>query len=1070
MTPHLRLHARGILLALTFSLLCCFSLTAQKTVVGKIISRTNNGPLNAVTVQVKGTNIATVTNANGDFSIQVPKNSSILVISSVGYEPMNVSILDKTSLNIGLRESSAQLSEVLVTGYSSQKKKDITGAVSVVKVSDLIAVPAGNIESQLQGRAAGVTVTSSGQPGEGASVRIRGFASFGGNNPLYVIDGVPTSGLGDISSNDIESIQVLKDAAAASIYGSRASNGVLIITTKKGRAGNVRVTYDSYYGNQTRGKGFNLLDPQGNADITWLALKNSGQVEANGNPKHPQYGSGATPVLPDYILAGSNSGVSASDPSADPSKYFLNLDDPNSSYLIHKANKSGTNWYNEVFSPAHIQNHSLGVSGGGDKSKFYLGLNFFDQKGTVLTTFYKRYTFRANSEFTIKDRIRIGENVQMSFSNNIRIGNQSEGNEISLSYRIQPIVPVYDIAGNFAGQKGAGLGNALNPVAYRVRAKDNRNNDYKVIGNVYGEVDLLKSLTLRTSFGGEQAFNNYYYYGFKTYENSENNSTNEYNEGSSTFRRWTWTNQVSYKHLFNGVHNVSALAGVEAVDEWGRYVSAKRLGYFVDDPNFRALNTGSGVQTNSGSPYARRSLFSMFAKADYAYKDKYLVGAVIRRDGSSVFGPDNRYGVFPAASVGWRVSKEDFMNDVKWVSDLKIRGSWGTMGSQVNVDPNNAFSTFGGGLGDSYYDLTGTSSSVLQGFRQLRIGNPGGKWETNQTTNVGFDATLFNGSFEVSFDWYNKKTKDLLFTAPLVSTTQGTASAPSVNIASMQNTGIDIGLTKRGVVLNNKLKYDASLTFTAYKNKITALAEGVDYFQDGYYRQGAFSRNAIGHPVSGFYGYKVIGFFADAADVSKSPVQPDALAGRYKYQDINKDGKINDDDRTFIGNPNPDFSYGFNLNLSYKNFDLGAFFYGVQGKDVVNYTSWWTDYYSSFQGAKSKAALYDAWTPTNQNARLPIVENSSNFSNQAVFNSSLIENGSYLRLKTLILGYTVSKKALNKVGIDKLRFYAQAANLFTFTKYRGLDPEFIGGDTAFGIDYGNYPNQKQFLFGVNVAF
>ncbi len=1067
MLKKINLLARSSLLVF-FLTFFSFSVFAQKSVAGRVTTKSNQ-PIQGATVQVKGSTTVTITNADGMFNIKVPGNKSTLVVSVIGYEIVELPVGNKTDLSVSLAEATSQLSEVLVTGYSAQRKKDITGAVSVVKVSDMIAVPSGSAEQQLQGRASGVTVTASGQPGDGASVRIRGFGSLSaGNSPLYIVDGVPLTNLGDLNSNDIETIQVLKDAAAASQYGSRAGNGVLVITTKKGKAGQMKVTYDAYYGSQSRGKGFDLLSPQGNADITWLALRNSGQL-TNGNPNHPQYGNGTSPVLPDFILAGSLSGVNAGNPAADPSKYFLNLADPNSSYLIVPANKGGTNWYNEVFSAAPIMKHDIGLSGGNDKSRFYLGMNYFDQKGTVMTTFYKRYSIRANSEFTIKDKVRIGENIQMSYSNNIKIGNQSEGNEISLSYRIQPIVPVYDIAGNFGGQKGAGLGNALSPVAYRVRAKDNRNNDYKIIGNIYMEADFLRHFTFRTSFGGEQYLNSYYWYGFKSYENAENNSTNEYNEGSSQSRSWTWTNQVSYKNTFNDKHTVAAVAGVEAIDSWGRYIHAKRLGYFVDDPNFRALNTGSGVQTNDGGPYARRKLFSVFAKAAYAYNDKYLLDASIRRDGSSVFGANNRYGIFPAVSAGWRISSEDFLKSSKWISDLKIRASWGQLGNQ-NINPDNAFSTFGGGLGSSYYDLGGTSNSVLQGFQQQRIGNPNGKWETNTTTNLGFDGTFFKGSLEVIFDLYSKKTKDLLFVAPLISTTQGTAGAPAVNIASMENKGVDLGLTYKGTVNRSKLSYTLAGTFTTYTNKITSLTDGVDYFQDGYYRQGAFSRNSIGHPVSAFYGYKVIGFFNDAADVTKSPTQADAAPGRYKYADINGDGKIDDKDRDFIGNPNPKFTYGLNVNLQYMNFDLGAFFYGVAGKDVVNYTGWWTDYYASFQGAKSKSALNDAWTAANHNARLPIVENSSNFSNQAVFNSSLIENGSYLRLKTLMLGYTFNKKSLGRTGIEKLRIYVQAANLFTVTKYRGLDPEFVGGDTAFGIDYGNYPNQKQFLVGVNVAF
>lgn len=1056
-------------------LACMLSLSAvtfaqSKTVTGRVTSDKDKQPIFGATVAVKGSTVAVQTGTDGGFSISVPSANAVLVITFVGFETQEVSAANKSAVDISLKEKSTTLTDVVVTGYSSQAKKDITGSVSVVKVADMVAVPSGSAEQQLQGRASGVTVTGSGQPGEGASVRIRGFGSLNNNNPLYVIDGVQTENLGELNPNDIETMQVLKDAAAASIYGSRASNGVIIVTTKKGRqGGGVKVNYDAYYGVQGRGKGFDMLNPQEMADMTWIALRNSGQIEPNGNPRHPQYGNGARAVLPDYILAGSLSGVNEGNPAADPSRYFLDLDNPNNSYLIHRANKTGTNWYNEVFSTQPLTSHNLSVTGGGNASRFYLGFNYFDQKGTVMTTFYKRYTVRANSEFTVKNKVRIGQNMQLSYSNNIRIGNQSEGNEISLSYRIQPIVPVYDIAGNFAGQKGAGLGNALNPVAFRMRARDNRSNDYKILGNVYAEVDILKHFTARTSFGGEQYLNNYYWYGFKTYENAENNSTNEFNEGSAMFRSWIWTNQLTYKNTFADRHQLTALIGSEAIEDWGRSMAAKRLGYFVDDPNFRSLNTGSGVQTNSGAPYAQRARFSLFAKADYVLDDKYLFGATVRRDGSSVFGEQNRYGIFPAFSAGWRMSSEDFMKGIDWITDLKLRGGWGIMGNQ-NIDPNNAFSTFTQGLGSSFYDLGGTSNSALQGFLQARVGNPAGQWEQNESSNVGFDGTFFGGTWEVVFDWYVKKTNRLLFQLPLVTTTQGTSTAPFVNVANMKNTGIDIAITKRGSFINKKLRYDATLTFTKYKNEITALAEGVPFFQTGGSRIGDFARNAIGNSVSAFYGYKVIGIFQDANDVTKSPTQRDAAPGRYKYLDANSDGRINDDDRVFYGNPNPDFTYGLNLNLSYEGFDLSAFFYGVAGKDVINYTRWWTDYYASFQGGKSKRALYDAWSPTNKNGTLPIIENSSNFSNQQVPSSAFMENGSYLRLKSLILGYTLPKAATSKLGIDRLRIYAQGANLFTITKYTGLDPEFIGSDLAFGIDYGNYPNQKQFLFGINVTF
>lgn len=1049
---------------LFFVLVLSLPAIAQKRITGKVIGP-DSQPLPGVTVAVKGTNLATVTANDGTFLINLPPNSDVLVFSSVGYEVSESNVKDASTVDITMKVQTTSLNEVVITGYTAQARKNITGSVSVVKVADVVSVPSGNAQNQLQGRASGVTITTTGQPGDGGVVRIRGFSSFEYNNPLYLIDGVPTDNLGDINSNDIESIQVLKDAAAASIYGSRASNGVIIITTKKGKAGVVKVNYDAYYGSQDRGKGFDLLDPQGNADIAWLANRNSG-ILVNGNPQHPQYGNGVNPVLPDFLLAGSTSGVAAGSPLADPSKYFLNLDDVNSSYLIVPANKSGTNWYNEMFKTAPLTSHNLSVSGGSDKNRFYLGVNYFDQDGILLHTYYKRYTVRANSEFTIKNVVRIGENVQLSYNNGNRIGITGE-NEVNYTYRIQPIVPVYDIAGNWAAQKGAGLGNGPNPVAVLTRNKDNKTHNYKILGNVYAEIDFLRNFTLRTSFGGEQYLNNYYNYTFKTYENSENNAGNSYTEGSSQFRRWTWTNTLAYKKIISQDHEIAALVGTEAIEAWGRSIVGTRLGYFVDDPDFRSLATGSGVQTNDGRPFAERSLFSLFAKADYIYKQKYLIGGTIRRDGSSVFTKENRYSNFPAVTAGWRISREGFMQPVNWITDLKIRGSYGTMGNQ-EIDPDNAFFLFGGGLGDAYYDIGGTSNSVAQGFRATRIGNPNGKWETNITTNIGFDGTLFNGKLELVFDWYNKKTKDLLLRRPLPGLS-GTATAPFVNVASMKNTGIDLALTNRGT-FGRQFKYDATLTFTTVKNRITELAEGVEFLGAGGSRIGDLARNAPGQAVSSFFGYKVIGIFQDAGDVSKHAVQKDAAPGRFIYQDTDGDGEITDADRIFFGDPNPKFSYGLNYNMGYQGFDLALFFYGVQGKDVLNWTSWWTDFYATFQGAKSKKALYEAWSPTNKSASLAIVENNNNFSNAQVPNSYIMENGSYLRLKSLIIGYTLPRNLMNRVGIDKLRVYIQATNLFTITDYSGLDPEFAGENIGFGIDYGSYPNTRQYIFGLNVAF
>ncbi|TAH19531.1 MAG: TonB-dependent receptor [Cytophagales bacterium] len=1035
---------------------------AQKKVSGKISDGENGSALPGVTVLVKGTQTGTVSDSDGNYSISVPAGSSdILVFSFVGYISQEVAVGAQTTLNVSMATDVRALEEIVVTGYSSQQKKDISGSVAVVKAKDLTAVPAGTTEQMLQGRAAGVTVISSGQPGSGSSVRIRGFSSFGNNQPLYVVDGVQTFDISTINPNDIESMQVLKDAGAASIYGARASNGVIIVSTKRGKSGAAKITYDGYYGVQAQGKGFtNLLNTQEMADLTWLALKNSGQALTSG-----QYGSGSTPVIPDYIVAGTKSGVREGDPATNPALYNIDYG-AGDIYQIVRANKQGTNWYKEVTRSAPIQSHNLGLSGGNDNANYYVGLNYFDQQGLVLNTYLKRYTLRANTDFKIKKNIRAGQSTLLSYRDNPTIGNLSEGNEISNSYRIQPIVPVYDINGGFAGTRGVNLGNGSNPVASRIRAADNKFYDVKLVSNAYAEVDVMKDFTFKSSFGVSLQNGYGYAYSYRTYENAENGSSNSFSENAYFNNTWNWSNTLTYKKTV-GKHNVTALVGTEAYKEVGRGMGGSRINYYSDDPNYRTLSSGAAGINNNSYAY-KNTLYSLFGRVDYSFDDKYILSATVRRDGSSRFGQNNTYGVFPSVTAAWRISQEEFMKSITWISDLKLRGGYGTMGSQLNINAINKFSLFGGGPGDAYYAIQGQVSQANQGFRQVKIGNPDAKWETNTTANVGFDASLFDGSWEITVDWYQKKTTDLLRDNPLPALA-GAATPPTVNVASMQNTGLDLSITKRGKIASD-WKYDATLTLTTYKNKITFLQEGTDYFTSGGSRFGDLARNQVGNPLSSFFGYKVVGLFQSAEDVSKSPTQDSAAPGRFKYQDTDGDGRITDNDRTFIGNPNPKFTYGFNLNVSYKNFDLSMFWYGVQGKEVYNYTKWWTDFYPSFQGAKSTNALYNSWSPTNTGASTPIAENNANFSTNQVSNSYYIENGSYLRLKNIQLGYNLPSDLLKKYGIDRLRAYIQGANLFTLTKYTGLDPELAGDDTNYSIDYGNYPNVKQYIIGVNLTF
>jgi len=865
------------------------------------------------------------------------------------------------------------------------------------------------------------------------------------------------------------------------VYGARASNGVIIVTTKKGKQGPAKVSYDFYYGNQNPGNGYsNLLDPQENANLIWLALKNSGQPTSNG-----QYGSGATPVLPDYILAGTKSGVMNGDPAADPALYDLSqakLADPSyTPYLIVPAAKQGTNWFKAMTRNAPIMNHNLTVSGGSDRNKYLFGLSYFNQDAILINSFYKRYTARANTEFNIKKVIRIGENLQLTASetNGPPNGNNFESSLLTLAYQEQPIIPVYNLGGDFGGSKGANLGSFRNPIALSERQKNNRTTNFYLFGNMYAEVDFLKHFTARSSFGGGNYTGNTYSYPYIEYENSENTRNITYSEGYAKSTEWTWTNLLTYKNNI-GLHDLSVLVGSEAINSSGRSMSGSRSDYFTyTNLNYIVLNSGAGTQLVNGSPFTPASLYSLFGKLDYAYNSRYLASFTLRRDGSSRFGKDNRYAIFPSVSLGWRISEENFMRNITWINDLKIRGSYGKMGNQ-RIPPANQFTQFGSSQGTSFYDITGSNSSSQSGFFLSFIGNSAGKWETNETTNIGFDATLFGGNTEVVLDVYNKKTNDLLYPVEQPATAGGTASGnpPFFNVGSMKNRGLDLAITQRGYIGGHRgVKFDATLNLTTYKNEITSIAEGVEYFDynsplnEANRVGGAFTRNAVGHPINSYFGYKIIGFFQDDNDVTKSPSQTDAKAGRFKYLDANGDGAITPDDRVFFGDPNPDLTYGLNLNFSYSGFDLTMYFYGVAGAQCMNYTRWWTDFYPAFQGGKSKTALYDSWTPTHTNAKVAIQENSGNFSTNNTVNSYLLENSSFFRMKNLQVGYSLPASLISRFKIEKFRIYLQATNLFTITKYTGLDPEIPSyDDRAAGIDIGSYPTVRQMLVGVNVNF
>jgi TonB-dependent starch-binding outer membrane protein SusC len=1068
-----------------------FSTMAQQAVKGKIYNNVDKQTLAGATVQVSGTKTYTETGTDGTFTIEVPRANSVLVITMVGYDRFEVPVNGRADIgDIFINPDNAMLNQVVVTGYTAQKVKDITGAVSVVNVAAMKQTPSGSTEALLQGQASGVTVFTTGAPGGPSVVQIRGITSSGNSAPLVIIDGVPGS-MHDMNSYDIESIQVLKDAGAAAIYGVRGSNGVIIITTRRG-TGKIRISYDAYYGTQRPlSKSWDLATPTQTGVAKWAQSFNDGLT-----PSDPQYGNGATPVVPYYITP---TGAAKGAPNTSLADYNL--------YTNHitLAAQNGNNWFNDIFKAAPIMDHNLSLSGGNGKSSYFMSFNYLDQEGTLIETSLKRYSIRANSTFSlVDDHVRVGENAYVFYKTNpgyLNAPGVNSTNSINTSYQLPNIIPVHDIAGNYAGGISQGLGNASNAVAIQERQANNTNQDYNVSGNVFADIDFMKHFTIHTSAGGTIDYN--YFNGFAStpYENAENNkAANLYEENYGWNSSLVWTNTLKYANQI-GKHDISVLGGTEYIYNTGRAVGTTRGNYYVTDssnltvqPNLWTLNFGqASTQTNANvvgdnglqTPY-QLAIFSIFGRVDYSYDSKYLLSATLRRDGSSVFDPSQRYGNFPSISGGWRISQESFMKNINWLDELKIRGGWGKLGSISNINPTNAYTLYGQQVNQSYYDINGNSSQPVAGLYVSQIGNPNTTWEQDILTNIGIDAAVLGNKFDLSIDWYKKLISGLLF-VPAVPGTSGGTLKPFLNSGNVQNTGIDMALTYHGTV-NNDLRFDLTGTFTSYQNKVVSLPAGTLYINQPVGAQTITSRIQPGHPLGAFFGYKVIGLFQSYADVNSSPKQQAAAPGRFKYADINHDGVIDNNDRTFFGNPNPKFTAGLNITVDYKNFDFYMFLYASVGNDIINSVKGSTDFPQGFGNQISKNVAVNSarligsnGQPTsimdstahvaNPGTNVPMLEQSANFSNSSVFNSYAMESGSFLRCRNLTIGYSIVSNTLKRLHFDKFRVYVQALNLFTITKYSGLDPELNPGtNTVFGYDGGVYPNnQKTYNVGVNLT-
>ncbi len=1085
---------RGLSMTAALLLMLASVVLAQERQVSGTILDETSSPMPGVNVILKGTSIGTASDADGKFSLQVPNDQSVLVISFVGYQTQEVSVGSRSSITVNLAPDAETLTEIVVTGYQIQDRKEVTGAVSVVKPEQLAAVPSGNVEQQLQGRVSGITVITNGQPGTTSIVRLRGFGSFDSNEPLYVVDGVRVGSVDFLNPDDIETTTVLKDAAAASIYGASAAGGVIVYTTKLGKKGTgekLRVSYNGLYGVTVPGKVDNILSPQEQADWTWTALRNTAaQLGTTPTLQHDQYGSGANPVLPDYLMVGDQFGVVGNVDLGAQRALYNNNPSKGPLHLVMPANKAGTNWWDEITQNAVVQRHTLSFLGGGENSSFYASFAAQDQDGILLHQKFKRYTLRLNSQHNVGKRVRIGQSFQGSYIQRLGLiggnggrGAANEESDVLSAFRMPAIIPVYDAFGGYAGTAAKGLNNPRNPVAARNRSKDNGGYNIMAFGDIYGEVDIIEGLTFRTMIGGSISASYFNFYNRPSYENSENGAwVITYGEGANSFYNWQFTNTLRYKKSFDK-HDITVLLGNEAIsNSTGRAIQGSGQGPFADDVNYVTLTTVGNRVVNSD--YIRgANIASMFGKVDYMFNNRYLVSATVRRDGDSRFGENNRYGVFPAFSAGWRVTEEEFMSSVGAVSDLKIRGGWGQMGNSNGVRIDNQYSLYASSLGLAFYDIAGGNGAGTEGFYRARIGNPNGQWETATTSNIGIDATLFDGKWEVVFDLWKKKTDDLLYRLPTPAIIGPIANDPSINIASMVNKGFDMQIINRGNITSD-LKYEANLTGSWLSNEITSVAPGVTNFESGGTRIGNAIRNQVGGPMSAYFGYKVAGLFQNQAEIDAAPRQegvtrtqdatadsPASGVGRFRYVDVNGDGVITPDDRTYLGDPIPAFTGGINLKFNYKAFELETFLYAALGFENYNFSRWFTDFYPSFTGAAYGERVRESFTFEGGGNTTPIFENVSNISTNNAHNSYYVEKGNYARLVNLQISYNFPASVLDRIAFQRAKIYLQSTNLFTISNYSGLDPG-VGGaaDTTLGLDFGNPPVTRGYIIGVNLTF
>lgn len=1072
----------------------------------------NTGPIVGANVVVKGTTIGSISDLDGRVVIDDVPANAIIVVSYIGYVSQEIPLKSgQTSIKVKLAEDSQALDEIAVTGYSTQAKKDITGSVAVVSADKLKETPVANFAEALQGKAAGVYVSAGGGPMGETTIRIRGVGSVNGSDPLIIVDGVSGVDIDAVNPNDIESMQILKDAAASAIYGAKGANGVIIVTTKQGsKEEKVQVSYNAYFGvAKMANDGFNLLNGWEAMEFQAEGLRNLrdyrgiegshpqfGKLDAQGN-LHMPYAIKPAGLSEDQIKsqfgsieAWERSYKDDGTNSWSRSAYHQMLKD---GYSEAEA-KEGTDWYKEATQTGKLQNHEVSVVGGGKKASYSISLGYLNREGTIKESFFRRYSLRANTNFRVNKYFNIGQNTNISLlENSGERGRQGDDNTFGKTYSIQPWVPIYNIGGDYAGSQAPEGGRANTAVQTIANEKDNLRRFVRLQSAVYAELMPIEGLTFRTQLSARLNGSWDYWMEKRTImTNKEGANNNKFNEQASYWFGWQWTNTATYTKTFNEDHNVNVVIGTEAIKEGiGRQIRGTRMDFpFENNPNTWILNNGSTANmSNEGRMMDKTTMFGVFGRADYSFQGKYLATATVRRDASSKFSEKNRWGTFPSFSAGWRMSDEVFMEKTReYLDDLKVRAGYGTTGNSNIGAYNYAFQY---GTGNNYlYGINGSDSEVYPGYGVTDLGDVNAKWETSKMFNIGFDVTALSNRFGLNFDYYIKKTSDMLIDANW-SALAGNVNKPKVNIGDMENKGVDLNLTWRDKA--GEFDYSVGVNVSTYKNKLLKIGSNAGIFEGT--RISNMNVMMEGHPIGMFHGYQLDGLYKSEDEVknykndngqivlpygvaSAESLNSQSYVGQFKVKDVNNDGKIDADDRTFIGNPHPDFTGGINLSVGYKGFDLSTYMYFSVGNDIFALYKYYT-HYGSLQSAYSKDRRDNSWNPvTNPDGVYPLWATVGGESTVAAneSNSGYIEDGSYLRMQNLTLGYSLPKSILGKIGFEKVRVYGQVSNVFTLTGYSGLDPEIRtdsdgnSKDRNKGTDYGSYGMPRQFIMGLNVTF